>query len=391
MMPGPLGSPGYGRPWSPSSAQYVTSPRQAVHGPLSAGGTRYNPYPQLSPTQLQYTPSYVVGSWVQTSSPQQEISEAYTGTGYHHLLDQTVNRSPDTLRQDSSSLIAQSTIAQRRLHRGNSYTYGAEMHPLHSMSPRDDTAYGRMGYTPLPLNQQLSSQPIQPQPISATGAISPQIMHDTTFPASSSPSSQTYIASQSSYPPSRQEASHNMNAQFPVDPQLSNQQPQVNQEFAIPTRRANSGDNPPQSSSSPSSNPHRPKIGDSSNPSSSTSVLTFNTGTTPSSRSTHTFPSSTPQSEIPRTTQLSSEYYSQPPEPYTSSYKPDVRPTSRSDSSSSQRQSLTPQTLADHNQIQDAIHEQHVDAAKQVLAVENGNDVGVIEYLDTLPQPTNSD
>jgi len=46
---------------------------------------------------------------------------------------------------------------------------------------------------------------------------------------------------------------------------------------------------------------------------------------------------------------------------------------------------LTPQTLADHTNVQESIHERHVDVVKSVLPMENENDVGVIEYLDTLP------
>jgi len=46
---------------------------------------------------------------------------------------------------------------------------------------------------------------------------------------------------------------------------------------------------------------------------------------------------------------------------------------------------LTPQALADHTQVQESIREQHIDAAKNVLKVDNGNDVHVIEYLDRLP------
>ena len=168
-----IGSAGYGRPWSPSSQNYAPSPRtHSAHGSVSAGPHRrstlgYQPYPpQLSPTAMgAYSPSYAMGHWMPQHSPQPlEIIE-YTGTGFHHLLDQSTSiverhqqRPEDMGMMQAPESISQSTLAQRRLQRGGSYTYGDHpgSSPLQSPvsasmggTPRDEV-YGGLIYQPLP-------------------------------------------------------------------------------------------------------------------------------------------------------------------------------------------------------------------------------------------------
>jgi hypothetical protein len=114
----------------------------------------------------------------------------------------------------------------------------------------------------------------------------------------------------------------------------------------------------PPTTSSSSSQIRRPALSDTLSKTSSTSAITSFTSTTHSTHSTHS------ANDYP---------YAQPP------YKPlDQSPDSGN---------LTPQTLADHTQVHEELHEQHVDNAKSALSVNNGNDVEVIEYLDTLPVP----
>jgi hypothetical protein len=347
---------------------------------LSPGGGRYTPYPQLSPTHLPYTPGYVMGTWIPPESPQQDINETYTGTGYHHLVDQPMSRQADTMRQDGS-VISPSTLAQRRLYRGNSYTFGTGLPSLQSpASPREDAFYGRIAYAPLPINPQSGHS----HSMSATNqTISPQFIHESPISAPSSqvtpPLSTGYITPQPSYP-SRHDTSLAINPSFPVDPQLQSPH-QSSPEFAVPTtRRTNSSDNASQIASSPSASSRRPKLEEASNTSSSISGMSFSSTGTQSSQSSHSFS----QHDIHHG-HHAGDYYSQPTESYIP-YKPDARLPPRSRSESSSQRSLTPHVLADHTQIQDAIHEQHVDATKQALSLDNGNDVGVIEYLDTLPQ-----
>jgi hypothetical protein len=47
--------------------------------------------------------------------------------------------------------------------------------------------------------------------------------------------------------------------------------------------------------------------------------------------------------------------------------------------------------LANHTQLEANIREQQIDAAKSALSVNNGNDIHVIEYLDTIPSTQRRD
>jgi hypothetical protein len=393
--------------------------------------------------------AYVVTSpWMQQQSPQ-DISESYAGTGFHHLLDPTTSvqsrRSTTDGGPESPNMMLQSSLAQRRLlQREGSYTYGMETQgasPLPSpltipsgipskgnyiSSPglvsREETAYGKLMYAPLHVSsstpqlqssmsassmhatqiqnqstQHISQKPVNFSPISSTSQHSqssqsfptpspqsqtPQFQEQQQVPRMQSqqfqeqqPRMQTqqfqdhqprmqYQDPQQRMPYPDQSRMHyqdpQQRQQYPQDPN----RPQYSPEFAIPTT------------------PRRPNA-DISTQNSSTSVITYST--TQSHQSTQSS-----SIEYPGPTPLSQEYsYIRPTDRYPSPYKPvepQPRILSRPASRSDQATSLTPQTLADHTHVQESIHEQHIDVAKNVLAVDNGSHVQVIEYLDTLPQ-----
>lgn len=398
----------YGRPWSPTSQNYTPSPRtHSAHASMSAGVHRrstlgFQPYPQLSPTALgQYSPSYPMGQWLPQHSPQSmEVMDTYTGTGFHHLLDQPPaigarqSRPEDMGMMQTPETIAQSSIAQRRLYRGGSYTYG-EHHgtpPLQSplatssgsskdygspgMIPRDEP-YGGLIYQPIPdqTNPQvhgrsMSATNLRSAPQLQQGGAShithsaPPFSPQSSEHSQSVSSNQGFVSPQSSHPQPLTASPTQEHLQY--DPQLyqdtaqrtrqyqsdNRQSSHYVPEFAVPTRRQNLSDPPTSSISSPN---RRPQLNDTFSKTSSTSVITSFTSTTKSTHSTHS----------------ATEY------PFT--YKPMEQ---HSDSGH-----LTPQTLADHTQVHEELHEQHVDNAKSTLSVNNGNDVEVIEYLDTLPVP----
>lgn len=415
-------STGYSRPWSPTTP---TSPRG--YGSMSAGHRRstqgYHPYaPQPSPTGLVYSPSYVVAPWMQQQSPQ-EIADSYAGTGFHHLLDP----SPSVARQartdggmDSPNMTVQSSLAQRRLQRGESYTYGDQMSPLPSpitipvgqpsrgysspsLLPKEEP-YGKLMYAPLHVasNPQLQSSMV------ASSLHSTQIQKQTQAhvsqkpvnfsPMSSSTSSQSFPTpspqsqtAQSQFPEHTQSQQPRVQYQDPQQSRMQYQDPQrmqyqeqsrmhyqePRQQYPQDPRIAH------QQYSSPEfvipNNPRRPHMTEASTQSSSsTSVLTYST--TQSHQSTQSSSVEYPTSGV-------AAYPPHPADLYPSPYKPEPRNASRPGSRRDDQASLTPQTLADHTHVQESIHEQHIDEAKNVLAVDNGNDVQVIEYLDALPQP----
>jgi hypothetical protein len=443
-----IASPGYTRPWSPNSGGSPRGygNMSAGHRRSTQG---YHPYAQSqpSPTGMGYSPSpgYVVAPpWMQPQpQPQspQDIAESYAGTGFHHLLDPTTSVQPRRLTTDGGSesptMMMQSSLAQRRLvQREGSYTYGMETQmtsPLPSpltipsgipsstkgayisspgLGSREETGYGKLMYTPLSVS---SSTPQLQSPMSASSIHATQIQNQSTQhinqkPANFSPISSTSQHSQSSqsFPtPSPQSQTPQFQEQQQQQPRMQTQQFQDQQprmQYQDPQQRMQYPDQSrihyqdpqqrqqqyPQDPNRPQyspefampSAPRRPNIPDVSTQSSA-SVITYSA--TQSHQSTQ--PSSI---EYPGPTPLSQEYsYPRSTDRYPSPYKlvesqPRVlsRPASRSD----QATSLTPQTLADHSHVQESIHEQHIDAAKNVLAVENGNHVQVIEYLDTIPQ-----
>lgn len=371
---------------------------------MSAGAHRrstlgFQPYPQLSPTSMgQYSPSYPMGHWLpQHSSQSMEVMETYTGTGFHHLVDPSPaisgrqSRPEDMGMMPAPETIAQSSIAQRRLYRGGSYTYGEHYGtpPLQSLAasagstsndymspgmiPRDE-AYGGLIYQPI--SDQANPQ-MHGRSMSATNLRSPSQLQQShiahsgpPFSPQSSEHSQSvssnpgFVSPQSSHPQPLTASPTQDHLQY--DPQLyqdtahrtrqyqsdSHRSSQYAPEFAVPARRQNLSDPPTSSISSPN---RRPQLSDTISKTSSTSVVTSFTSTTQSTHSTHS----------------AAEY------PF--AYKPMEQ---HSDAGN-----LTPQTLADHTQVHEELHEQHVDNAKSTLSVNNGNDVEVIEYLDTLPVP----
>ncbi len=375
---------------------------------MSAGGHRrstlgFQPYPQLSPTSMgQYSPSYPMGHWMpQLSSKSMEVMETYTGTGFHHLVETSPaiggrqSRPEDMGMMQTPETITQSSIQQRRLYRGGSYTYG-EHHgtpPLQSplatstgstsndyMSPGTmprDEAYGGLIYQPI---SDQANPHIHGRSMSATNLHSASqlqqggashIAHSAPpFSPQSSEHSQSassnpgFVSPQPSHPQPLTASPTQDHLQY--DPQLyqdtahrsrqyqpdSHQSSQYAPEFAVPARRQNLSDPSTSSISSPN---RRPQLNDTVSKASSTSVLTSFTSTTQSTHSAHS------GTEYPFTYKVMEQH--------------------------SDAGNLTPQTLADHTQVHEELHEQHVDNAKNQLSVNNGNDVEVIEYLDTLPAP----
>jgi len=391
-------SAGYGgRPWSPSAtSSFSQSPRSAHPGSLSAGPRRstpgYHPYAsQPSPTGLpQYSPSYVVSPWgMQTPSPQ-EMPENYSGTGFHHLLDQPstiprLQRPPEVGYIDSSNVMG---LPPRRLQRGDSYSYGippsgasASPSPIStptdipptrgytgspSLLPRDDSPYGRMMYAPIQISP-TSHMPGHPLPGANTatqmqGQPPSQMLHSINYPPQPSPSSHSHP---SSYASSPSQPSRPSNYSDPPPPQSqypdpSNLRPSQDHS-AYPHDTSYSHDPSHYSHDSshsysdfavPSHPSRRPTLTDVSTQStSSTSVVTYSTSST-------------------NTTQpVDADSFR--------TYDPHIKPPPRTN--------LTPNTLADHTHVHETLHEQHVEDQKQSLSVDNGAEVEVMEYLETLP------
>ena len=259
-----IASPGYTRPWSPTSGG---SPRG--YGSMSAGHRRstqgYHPYAQSqpSPTGMGYSPSsaYVVAPpWMQQpqQSPQ-DIAESYAGTGFHHLLDPTTSVQPRRSTTDGgleSPMMAQSSLAQRRLlQREGTYTYGMETQgtsPLPSpltissvvpsssskgnyisspgLVPREETGYGKLMYAPLHVS---SSTPQLQSSMSASSIHATQIQNQSTQHISQKPLNFSPISSTSQHSQSSQS--------FPTPspqsqtPQFQEQQQQQQHTNAITT------------------------------------------------------------------------------------------------------------------------------------------------------------
>ena len=194
-----------------------------------------------------------------------------------------------------------------------------------------------MAHSAPPFSPQSSdhSQSVSSNP----GFVSPQSSHPQ--PLTGSPT-QDHLQ----YDPQLYQDTAHRTRQYQPD---SHQSSQYAPEFAVPARRQNLSD--------PSTNSinRRPQLSDTVSKTSSTSVLTSFTSNTQSTHSAHS----------------ATEY------PFT--YK--------SMEQHSDAGNLTPQTLADHTHVHEELHEQHGDNAKNTLSVNNGNDVEVIEYLDTLPAP----
>jgi hypothetical protein len=351
-VPVALSSAGFSRPWSPSSPTYV-SPRLSPHGIAPAHrrmSQPYHPYQQQqSPTGMY--PAYVMsGQWPQ----QQEI----TGTGFHHLLDNPPAVTGRQTRPVESSyvespMIAPSNLAQRRLQRDGGFQYVAENQASPLQSPmttpsdytptHDDPAYDKLLYSPLStaaIQQQQSSQHTSPQ-LQSQNIPSHMLQNNYSQNPRPQSSHQSYLTHTQNHP--RQYAG--------------------NSEFAVPRLRPNLSDAPTHPSSS--------------------SIATFSSSSTNYSTSTN-------HSYVSAHSALSSP--NEPPPDFRNEYRlpsPYLKSEHTHSSNNSSRADLTPQTLADHTHVQESIHGQHVDATKEelkeVLPVENENDVGVIEYLDTLP------
>ena len=415
----PLISPGLGggasyRPWSPTT-QSPSSRTFAQTGPSGGGSRRttapYHPYAPPPSQQSPYgsSPQYVSSPW--TTSPQED---SYAGTGYHHLLDPQI-RGTSGGGMDSSPNIAMggSNLAQRRLaareghHPGTAYLYDAPGGPggsplpspltipnvmgpkgsgggagyqmsssslgEPSSAPAEDTGYGKLMYAPF----QPNAQGMGLTPSSAVSMHAPPSQLQTPSSATHFPPHSPSSQSAHSYPtPSPQSAT-----QPPPSQQYAPQgygDPQSRLSYSDPGRSYYMQDTRNQSYSQPASHPsqeflipaqpRRPTLQETTPQSSTSTVVTYSTSSHPSTTlSSNTAPTATTPGEYPRSTAK------RPSPPH------DAR------TSASEVNSLTPQALADHTQVQDTIREQHIDTAKNVLKVDNGKDVQVIEYLDTLP------
>ena len=406
--PGTIGSPGYGanRPWTPT---YGTSPR--THGAHRRSTPGYHPY--ASPTQPSptggtgtYSPGFMMGPWMQQQPSPGDVMENYSGTGYHHLVDPTSvsGRGGRNMGMESPGMMGQSTLAQRRLQREGSYTYGAETQgtsPLPSplmisagipssrgyssspsLLPRDESPYGKMMYAPLSGNPQLSGSIPSPNSLSQSQSAAAHILQQK--PGNYSPLSSASPHSQSSQPyhqtPSGSQPptpySDQPRLQQYQDPMQSSRQQyssqqdhsQYSSEFAIP------------------SNPRRPTAADISAHSTSSSIFTTQTQQSSHSSQSHDYSPSNllPEYSYSRSSSATDRYPGVPYKLATVDARPISRPSSRTDASN-----LTPQSLADHTHVQESIHEQHVDAPKSIIpAMDNRKDLQVIEYLNELPTPS---
>jgi Fungal Zn(2)-Cys(6) binuclear cluster domain len=392
----PGGSAGGYRPWSPT----LQSPSARTFGPQSAGGPRrtqaFHPYAPPPQQQSPYgtSPQYMSGpSWM--PSPQEE---SYAGTGFHHLLDPQIRPEMDSPGPGVSS----GNIAQRRLvsregpSAAGSYSYDAPggASPLPSPltiptgykggmgsggyalgspslgpSPSEDSGYGKLMYAPFQPNSGGMGPSLTPS--SMHGPPSSQL-HTPSSASHFPPPSPSSQSTQSYHAPSPQSAT-----QPPPPPPQSQYQPQGYPEqqrlsYSDQGRQYYMSDprNQPYQQGPPQqqeflipAQPRRPTIQDTTPVSSTSTILSYSTPSTGLSSN------SAPH-------QHHSDYARSAP----------TKPESPSHATlSADGQTLTPQTLADHTHVQETIHEQHIDAAKNVLKVENGNDVQVIEYLDTLP------
>ena len=433
--PGTIASPGYSRPWSPASA---ASPRGYGPGQSVSAGHRRSIAAWILRAASGYSPSsYSFTPWAQQPQQQspQDVADSYAGTGFHHLLDPSISgaRPPrtDVGLESPTSVMVHSSLAQRRLNQreGSYTTYGGEAHATTSPLPspisisggqsskefissplllsREESGYGKLMYAPL----HVSSNPQLQSSTSMSSLHSQQIQNQSTQhisqkPVNFSPISSTSQHSQSSQSfPTPSPQSQTPQSQFPEQQQRSqyaDQQPRMQYQdtqtrmpykeqsrmpYQDPSQQRQQYPQDPRYSSEfvIPSNPRRTNSNDVGN---STSIITYSTTqsqSTASRSSSIEYPANmlaaTPEYPYPR-----------PTDRYPSPYKPQElqqpptrvlsRPASRSD-----RTNLTPQTLADHTHVQESIHEQHIDAVKNSLDVGTGNEVQVIEYLDTLPRP----
>lgn len=353
--------------------------------------------------------------WVPQVQSPPDVADSYAGTGFHHLVDpagsMTRPMRPADVGLESPNMIPHSSLAQRRLQRGDSYTYGVDTQgtsPLPSpltiplgvppnkgytsspsMISREELGYGKLMYTPLSVSSspQLQGSIASPGLHSATSQIQNQSMqsHVAHKPVSYSPLSATSQHSHSSQPYTPTHSSHSQASQ----PQYQEHPPQSRMQYQDPQQRHQYSQDPQQHHSSQSqysdfavpTNPRRLNLTDLTQ--SAPSILSYSTSNTQSRQPTQ---ASQPMEYPTSTGSLTSEYaYARPTDRYPSPFKPELRVSSRP-ASRSDRTNLTPQALTDHSHVQDGIHEQHIEAAKSALSVDNGNGTQVMEYLDNLPQ-----